>query len=384
VAREGESDYDDPANQHESVSGGHHDESSSAAQQEHEQGSGPSKHAYVEVDNCESEQSSGSQHSSRPDGWPPADHGDDVHDQDGHPNSQSSEQAATSESDASEYPSRKRKHHFERGRDSKRPHIDAADATEVDLRRKSLEYSRAVELRLGTDQDERHDHQSEFSEAGRDGRPSPGTPDVGLSVGGGDKFSKLSTPLRAKLGRIADAVTLATVRDYLRYQRTPRSSADDPNDATEGGAGPDIISASDQRNRELKTRIISNEEDEKSIQQWRIAVRISKRVALAELIGNYIEERDARRAVPRKRRKKQLPQSSPKDRFIDLLFPETIKYKGEQLSKMAQVIEDKGPREDAKKKFDYWIQLGEPLAAMAQRYGIALVALLPKTLTDKE
>jgi hypothetical protein len=65
-------------------------------------------------------------------------------------------------------------------------------------------------------------------------------------------------------------------------------------------------------------------EDEKSIKQWRIAVRISKRVALAELIGKYIEERDARRAVPKKRRKKQLPQSSPKDQFIDLLFPETI------------------------------------------------------------
>jgi hypothetical protein len=91
--------------------------------------------------------------------------------------------------------------------------------------------------------------------------------------------------------------------------------------------------------------------------------------------------------VPKKRRKKQLPQSSPKDRFIDLLFLETIKYKGEQLSKMAQgmqVIEEKGPREDAKKFFDYWIQLREPVAAMAQRYGIALVALLPKTLTDKK
>ena len=57
-------------------------------------------------------------------------------------------------------------------------------------------------------------------------------------------------------------------------------------------------------------------------------------MALAELIGNYIKERDARRAVPKKRRKKQLPQSSPKDRFIDLLFPEATK--GEQLSKMAQ------------------------------------------------
>jgi hypothetical protein len=121
-------------------------------------------------------------------------------------------------------------------------------------------------------------------------------------TGGGDKFSKLSAPLRAKLRTIADAVTLATVRDYLRYQQTPRSSADDLlDDAPEEGASLDIISASDQRNRELRNRIISNEEDEESIQQWQIAVCISKRVALAELIGNYIKERDARRAVPKKK-----------------------------------------------------------------------------------
>jgi hypothetical protein len=390
VAREGEFDYNDPTDQHESVSEGHHDESSPAAQQELEQGGGPSKHTYVEVDDCGSEESSGSQHSSSPDGRPPADHGEDLHDQDTRPNSQSLEQAATSliqyDSETSEYSSPKRKHPLERGRDSKRPHVEAADATEVDLGSKSLEYSRALEPRLGTDQDERHGQQSEISEAGRDGRPSPGTPDVGLSDGG-DKFSKLSAPLRAKLGRIADAVTLATVWDYLRYQRTPRSSADDSDDAPEGGTSLDIISASDQRLRKLKNRIISDEEDEKSIRQWRIAVRISKRVSLAELIGKYIEERDARRVVPKKRRKKQLPRSSPKDRFIDLLFPETFKYNGKRLSKMAQgmqVIKKKGPREDAKKKFDYWIQLGEPLAVMAQRYGIALLALLPETLTDKK
>jgi hypothetical protein len=51
--------------------------------------------------------------------------------------------------------------------------------------------------------------------------------------------------------------------------------------------------------------------------------RLSKRVALAELIGSYLEERDAMTAMPRKRRKRELPHLSPKDRFPDLLFPET-------------------------------------------------------------
>jgi hypothetical protein len=61
----------------------------------------------------------------------------------------------------------------------------------------------------------------------------------------------------------------------------------------------------------------------------------------------------------------------PKDCFINLLFLETIKDKGERWK-------------EAKSKFNYWIQLGEPLVAMAQRYGVALLALLPKTLTNKK
>ncbi|CZR53944.1 uncharacterized protein PAC_03827 [Phialocephala subalpina] len=68
-----------------------------------------------------------------------------------------------------QYPSRKRKHHFEREGDSKRPHIKATNVTEVELGSTSLECPRALELRLGTDQDERHGQQSEISEADRDG-----------------------------------------------------------------------------------------------------------------------------------------------------------------------------------------------------------------------
>jgi hypothetical protein len=46
--------------------------------------------------------------------------------------------------------------------------------------------------------------------------------------------------------------------------------------------------------------------------------------------------------------------------------------------------EEKGPREKAKEKFDYWIRLGEPLASMVQRFGSGILLLLPKKLTDKE
>jgi hypothetical protein len=402
VTREGEFDCEDPANQH-NVSRRHHDESSPAAQRGLEQGSRRSQHTYVEVaDDSEIEQSDSSQHSAYLDGQPSASHGDDLHDQDARPNSRSLEQTATLiryESDTSRYPSRKRKHNFEQGRDSKRPHIEATDATEVEVEVEVGSRSPGpLEPQLETDQDGRHYQQPDISETSKDiglsitvatpptppqtvvgsRRSSPIPPGVDISNGGSDRFTKLSAALRAKLGMIADTVTLATVWDYLKNKRTPLSSTDDCADASEQDVSPDI-SSSDQRLRELKNRIVRDEKEEKSINRRRIAVRISKRIALAELIGRYIQEREARRAVPKKRRKKQLPRSSPKDRFTDLLFPETIRYKGEQLGK-----KEKGPRENAKKKLDYWIQLGEPLARMAQRYGIAILALLHETLTDKK
>jgi hypothetical protein len=174
-------------------------------------------------------------------------------------------------------------------------------------------------------------------------------------------------------------MTLATLWDYLNHQRTPLYSADDCADASEEDASVDKISALDERRRLLKNRILRDEKAENSVRFLAVAVRISKRVALAELIGMYIEEREARRAVPRKKRKTQLPRSSPKDRFTDLFFPETIKYTGEPLSK-----KEKGPREKAKEKIDYWIRLGEPLARMAQRFGYSVLLLLPEKLTDKE
>jgi hypothetical protein len=178
-------------------------------------------------------------------------------------------------------------------------------------------------------------------------------------------------------------VTLASFQDYLNNKRNPPPSANDCANVSGRDAGPDMISAEDQSLRELKIRIDRAEEMEKSIKYLRIEARISKRVALAELIGRYIEERDAKKVAPKKRQKTQ----SLKNRFIDRLFPETIKYKSQQLSKNEnkQVIkEEKCPRQEAKDKFKYWLQLGEPLARMAKRYGIAVLVLLPDKLSDKE
>jgi hypothetical protein len=107
--------------------------------------------------------------------------------------------------------------------------------------------------------------------------------------------------LRAKLYRIVDIETLATIWDYLNYMRTLLPSIDDYTNALEQDIGPNTISALDQRLRELKNYIVRDEKVEKSIKYLRIAIHISKRVALVELIGRYIEEMEARKAIPKKR-----------------------------------------------------------------------------------
>ncbi|RFU23676.1 hypothetical protein B7463_g12661, partial [Scytalidium lignicola] len=203
---------------------------------------------------------------------------------------------------------------------------------------------------------------------------------------GKNRFMKLSAALREKLDRIADTATLATVRDYLHYQETLFNSADDCAYASEQIVLPDTPNALDQRLLLLKARIDRDEKVEKTLEYLEIAVRISKRVALAELVGRYIDEREARRAVPKKRRKTQLPRSSPKDRFTDLLFPETVKYSGHLSKDMTTQVskKEKCPRAKAKEKLDYWIRLGEPLARMARRFGYGVLSLLPDNLTDKD
>jgi len=161
---------------------------------------------------------------------------------------------------------------------------------------------------------------------------------------------------------------------------TPPSFTTDYSDAG-SNLGPDVPlpSSSDQRLRELKNCIIRQEETDKLINITRLVARLSKRVYLAELIGKYIEETAARKAELKTKRMKNLRRLSVNDRFTDLLFPETIKCKGKQLSE-----KEKSLREKAKQKLEYWIRLGKPLARMVQRFGSGILLLLPKKLTDKE
>lgn len=180
------------------------------------------------------------------------------------------------------------------------------------------------------------------------------------------RFIKLPQELRSKMQKIASAETLAWAWQFFSIMRNPSPCLGDKDyqDNIDQTQRVDVITASDQRLRELKDHIVKDEEKEKLIETSKRMVQVSKRLHLAELIGRFLEE-DDRRAAEKKRRKKNSPRVSTIDRFANLLFPEMETSKG-------------------KKKFENWRQWGLPWARMAQHFGCGVILLVPHELTNEE
>tara|TARA_R110002060_G_scaffold50670_1_gene61570 strand:- start:2124 stop:2504 length:381 start_codon:yes stop_codon:yes gene_type:complete len=110
-------------------------------------------------------------------------------------------------------------------------------------------------------------------------------------------------------------------------------------------------------------------------------------------------EADADKAAPKDGR-----QPTVKERYVDLLFPQTVKHtskntgkgkksgKGKKREKgkkrrkgSSQTGEQLSPEEvraQAEDRFEYWIRLGSPLWEWSQKYGLAILVILPKEVTN--
>ena len=252
------------------------------------------------------------------------------------------------------------------------------DGTEVYLGSRSPQLSETDEIQSAPDRkDETHGQRPDTSDAGQDlvSRHSSEPPSATeLPEEESNRFTKIPADLRAKLRMIGDESTLAALMDYVNYTANPPSSADYCADTLEDYQGPDTTS--DQRFRVLRNRIVRDEAAEEITKYLRVSFRISKRFALAELSIRYAEAKDARSAVPKKRRKLEFPGLSPRGRFTDSLFPELGDIEGEEERNKA--------RETAKGKFSYWITQGDPLAELAKKFGSLVLAILPENLTVTE
>jgi hypothetical protein len=109
--------------------------------------------------------------------------------------------------------------------------------------------------------------------------------------------------------------------------------------------------------------------DPTRVQAFLFHCKIRKRALLAELFSTY----KAREQTA------NIPQGSLINDFVDLLFPETINNPSQRA-----LQRQRKARKEAKMTFKSWIQLGEPWAALIDRFGLGILVLIPKDLTDDE
>lgn len=358
-------------NQDESLFIDAHTQGSPVTQQRVDNGV-PLYEAYVEDTDDSSDDS---QPSRKPDDWLPTSDGDDR--QDGQLSRQAATSSISQQSGITQYKFSKRKQNFEGRRNTKRLQVDALDGTEVDIGRRSPQPLGTFKLQPAPDRnDKTNNQQPGISEAVPDSRSVAflatllTTPEKGYSsrqissmsgspiednpsAESDDRFADLPADLKSKALMIGDMKTLGDVWHFFYYMGSLFSISADaqPNPLN------DMPSASllDQRLRKLKTGIIRLEKTEKAIKSMKMVTRVSKRVYLAELVGKYIEEIEARKAEAKKGRRKSLHPLSIKNRYTDLLFPETITDNGKQLSKEEgkQILkEENGLREKAKEKLE--------------------------------
>ena len=223
---------------------------------------------------------------------------------------------------------------------------------------------------------------------------------VGQGGHGNDRIADLSAHWRTQVQRIK---SIEAVEDCQRFHykiRHPITSIDvrPDHNALERSGGSDEISARDRRLKQLKFLMEDGWRKEKSLETPRIVLQASRRVHLVELTASYEEETKAEEAAPKKRGR-----PSVKQRFIDVLFPHTIGHRRKKASKgkkgrkvseqkgkkgrkvsdqKGQQVSEEDVRESAEKQFEYWLRLGKPLWMMSQRYGLGILVVLPKEVTE--
>ena len=212
-----------------------------------------------------------------------------------------------------------------------------------------------------------------------------------------DRMAKLPADWLTQLQRIKSTEVLKDCQHFCYTIRNPVTSIDvrPDQDTLKQSGGPDRILTTDRRLKQLKFILEDSWEKEKSFETPKIVLQVSRRVHLAELVATY----EAEKAKPRKE-----GQPSARQRFVNILFPHTIKDKSATRKKGEKTKRKKGEkgkkkgkkmnkrkgeqlgeqevRQQAEGAFDYWIRLGKPLWKMSQRYGPPILALLPKEVTE--
>ncbi len=103
------------------------------------------------------------------------------------------------------------------------------------------------------------------------------------------------------------------------------------------------------------------------------------RLYLANIIGFYLQVKAARKDVKQRRKRNRgrnldaanTPRKSVYDIFVDFLLPELLKEDGDM-------------REEARRRFDNWIQHGKRWAKLVECFGLGILLLIPQDLSNEK
>ncbi|KAH9204065.1 hypothetical protein DL95DRAFT_529407 [Leptodontidium sp. 2 PMI_412] len=154
-----------------------------------------------------------------------------------------------------------------------------------------------------------------------------------------DWMTRIPAYWRTQLQRIKSREVLEDIQLFLNKVRHPVTSIDirpDQN-AMERCGGPDEIPTRDRRLKQLGFMIEDGWEKEESLEVPKMVLQILRRVHLAELAAKYMEEVEAEadkaEAEADKAAPKEGRQPTVKERFVNLLFPHTVKYTSKNTEK---------------------------------------------------
>lgn len=180
--------------------------------------------------------------------------------------------------------------------------------------------------------------------------------------------SAIAPDIVAQIQRIAGPDRISPLWHYLRAQRTslPAMGADqkpagtEPPDTVEGRIGR-LLSKYQMQYETASDNVDFPE--------------LHRRLYLANIYSLYSQETVIRRQLPRQRKRRKATNSikvanrSLNDIFIDFLLP--------------QLQKENSTRHNAKKRFENWMALGRICAKLVESFGIGILLLMPRDLSNE-
>jgi hypothetical protein len=186
-----------------------------------------------------------------------------------------------------------------------------------------------------------------------------------------DTLSTLPRDILDKWNRIAGLENLTQLCFYIVKRRSP------PNKKPES-----TLETSDPLDTSIEGQLTRYQLQYQrgikgTLKEYKQFAEVPWRLYLANIISLYMQKKAARKNAKKRRKRNRrrnlnaanTPRKSVYDIFVDFLLPELLKKDGDT-------------HEEAKRRFDNWIQHGKRWAKLVERFGSGILLLIPQDLSN--